>query len=107
VKKLIILKKKTKKIFFFKKIKINIKNFVTKPENGGIPAIENNVKMTVIKKNCRLPKLFNSFKVLKNLKSNIKIKLNIENNKVIYTIIFNKTILKPYSWKKFSKFIII
>jgi hypothetical protein len=77
------LKKKTKNIFFFKKININIKNFVTKPENGGIPAIENSVSITVIKKNCKLPKLFNSFRVLKNLRSNIKIKLNIENNKVI------------------------
>jgi len=102
-----MLKKKTKKRFFFKNININIKNFVTKPENGGIPAIENKVNITVIKKNCKLPKLFNSFRVLKNLKSNMNIKLNIENNKVIYTIIFSKTILRPYSWKKFSKFIII
>lgn len=78
-----MLKKNIKKIFFFKNIKINIKNLDTKPESGGIPAMDNNVNTHVIKKNCKLPKLFNSFKVLKNLKSNIKIKLNIENNKLI------------------------
>ena len=92
-----MLKKKTKKKFFLKNIKINIKNLETNPENGGIPAIENNVKITVIKKNCKLPKLFNSFNVLKNLKSNIKIKQNIENSRVIYIIIFKRTRLKPYS----------
>ena len=76
---------------------MNIKNLDTKPENGGIPAMEKSVKRQVIKKNCKLPKLFNSFKVLKNLKSNIKIKQNIENKSVIYIIIFKRTRLKPYS----------
>ena len=84
MKKLIILKKKIKNKFFFKKIKINIKNLDEKPKSGGTPAIDNKVNTQVIKKNCKLPKLFNSFNVRKNLKSNIKIKLNIVNSKIIY-----------------------
>lgn len=76
-----MLKKKKKKIFFFKSIKINIKNLDTKPNSGGIPAIDSKINIQVIKKNCRLPKPFNSFNVLKDLKSNTKIKLKIENNK--------------------------
>jgi hypothetical protein len=90
-----MLKKKIKKIFFFKNININIKNLDTKPENGGIPAIDNKIRIHVIKKNCKLPNPFNSFNVLKFFKSKIKIKLNIENNKYMYVNIFNKTILKP------------
>jgi hypothetical protein len=86
---------------------INIKNLEMKPDSGGIPAIDNNVTMQLIKKNCKLPKPFNSFNVLNNRKSNINIKLNIENNKEIYIIIFTRTIPKPNSLKKLSEFIIL
>jgi hypothetical protein len=83
VKKLITPKSTLKSIFFFRNIKINIKNFDTNPVSGGTPAMDKRVNIQVIRKNCKLPKLFNSFRVLKNLRSNTKIKLNIENNSVV------------------------
>lgn len=75
---------------FLKKIK-KIKNLLTKPNNGGIPA--NDISKITIYTDIdfRLPIYLKSPKVFKYLKSNRKKILNIFNNKKTYKIIFNRS----------------
>lgn len=75
-------KNKIKKLDLNKK-NITIKNFPKKPSIGGIPAKDKKIIIINIVKNGILKKPFNSFKVLKYLKSNKKkIKNIVINNKI-------------------------
>lgn len=64
-------KNKNKKLFFVK-IKIKIKNLDKKPNKGGTPANDNNIKTKNIVINGKFPKNFNSFKDFKYFISKIK-----------------------------------
>ena len=68
-------KKKNPCLYIKKK---NIRNFDTKPINGGKPAIENKDRITVTEKNWSPENLLNSFNVKKFFISNTS---KIENNK--------------------------
>jgi hypothetical protein len=74
-------KKNKKKIDCLENKYINIKNLLINPVKGGIPAKDNNKKTKNIEIKDKLPKNFNSFKVLMYFISNIKNIKNIFINK--------------------------
>ena len=77
----ITVKKNKKKKLFLKIRKKNIKNFETKPINGGNPANENKVNINVTEKNWRPENFLNSFSVKKFFISNKSIIEKSKNNK--------------------------
>ena len=68
------LKKKKKKKNFFKNRKINNKDLDKNPIVGGTPAKDKKIKIIENTKNEFTLMLLKSFKVFRNLESNIKIK---------------------------------
>ncbi len=90
-------------MFCFENKYINIKNLLTKPKKGGIPAKDNNNKTKNKEINGKLPKNLSSFKVLIYFISNIKNIKNIFIRRYIYTNILNNIKENEYSFKYSKK----
>ena len=91
-----IKNKKINKLLLEKKY-IKVKNLPKKPINGGIPAKDKKSITTYKYKNGKLPKNFNSFRVLKYLISKIKKIKNKFININMYVIILKNNSVKVYS----------
>jgi hypothetical protein len=90
---------KNKGILLLKKICINIKNLLVKPDNGGIPANDKKTKTKDIEINCKLYAYFNSLRVFKIFVLKRKKIKKIFSITITYTIIFKKITEKLYSLK--------
>jgi len=91
------VKIKKNKILCFKKININTKNLDKKPNKGGIPAKDNNIKANDVVTNEVFPKNLISFKVFRYFISKIKKIKKILININIYDIILKSIKTIEYS----------